>query len=281
MPGNVADSNSQTAPEHDPRDGDAGRPEGVTTSDEPIGAAAEERTSRPEDDGESGTAEPATDSETAEPVNENETSSNGKTPKKARRTRAERLEAKATRLREAERARQEAQLASTPAEGQSWVAKRARWLLSVAAALVVILIAATVILSLRVRSSDQTDAARASALSAARQDAEAFGTYHYQTLNKDFAAVTSHLTRSFAKNYSTVSSQLRALIQQYHGSSSATIRGAAVQSISGKQAVVLVFLDQSVTTNASSTPRIDRNRLQMTLQRQPDGSWLVSNLTLV
>jgi Mce-associated membrane protein len=270
MPSNVA--NGQTAREHDPRDGEEGRADGVTASDEAIGAGDEARTSAPEDDGESETAQPASDSET---------SPNGKTAKKARRTRAERLEAKASRLREAERARQEAQLASTPGAGQNWVAKRARWLLGVAAALVIVLVAATLILALRVRGGDQTDAARASALSAARQDAVAFGTYHYQTLDKDFAAVTSHLTRSFAKNYAAVSRQLRALIQQYHGSSSATVRGAAVQSVSGTQAVVLVFLDQSVTTNASSTPRIDRNRLQVTLQRQPDGSWLVSNLTLV
>jgi hypothetical protein len=41
---------------------------------------------------------------------------------------------------------------------------------------------------------------------------------------------------------------------------------------------VAVFLDQTVTTSQSKTPRIDRDRLIVTLVRTGD-TWLISKLT--
>ena len=40
---------------------------------------------------------------------------------------------------------------------------------------------------------------------------------------------------------------------------------------------MIIFLDQTVHTSQSSTPRIDRNRLEVDLVKT-DGEWLVSKL---
>jgi Mce-associated membrane protein len=52
-----------------------------------------------------------------------------------------------------------------------------------------------------------------------------------------------------------------------------------VASASPEQVQVVVFVDQAITNAAAATPRIDRNRLLMTLNPH-DGRWLVSNLEL-
>ena len=133
---------------------------------------------------------------------------------------------------------------------------------------------------LQLSGEQQIDAARASALKSAQTYAVYFGSYDYAHLDADFHRVTDHLTPDFAKKYVSVSSGLRSVIQQYHGKSTATVQGAAIASVTTTTAVVLVFLDQTVVTSQSTTPRIDRNRMQMSMQRKGDGSWMVSDLAL-
>ena len=60
------------------------------------------------------------------------------------------------------------------------------------------------------------------------------------------------------------------------GVSVAAVQGAAIESVTTKQAVVLVFLDQTVNTAKSDTARIDRDRLEMTLEKQSNGTWLIA-----
>jgi hypothetical protein len=52
---------------------------------------------------------------------------------------------------------------------------------------------------------------------------------------------------------------------------------AAVERDDGNTATVLVFLDQTVTSNVLRQPRYDRNRVEVTMQRI-DGKWLVSDI---
>jgi Mce-associated membrane protein len=188
--------------------------------------------------------------------------------------------------------------APRPAPHPAPVDRRPLWkrvILPSVAAVVVIALAAALVWSLvRVHQRDtelsaarlelsadqQLDAARTGALKAAQTYAVDFGSYDYAHLDADFRRVTAHLTPAFAKKYASVSSGLRSVIQQYHGKSTAAVQGAAIASITTSSAVVLVFLDQTVTTTQSKTPRIDRNRMQMSMQRKPDGSWLISDLAL-
>jgi Mce-associated membrane protein len=216
-------------------------------------------------------------------------------------TRAERLEAKAAQLRlseqrAAERAEEQRQ-AKAAASGDASGPGRGRlgWLLVAAGVVIVGLAVALALVAVDLGHRDdqlatarrdanglsQLQSLRESALSSARKYAVDFGSYNYAKLDHDFQLVSSHLTKSFADKYAQISQQLKSVIVKYKGRSTATVQGAGVSSVTGKQAVVVLFLDQTVTTTQSSKPRVDRNRLTMTLQRQADGTWLISDLELV
>jgi Mce-associated membrane protein len=57
------------------------------------------------------------------------------------------------------------------------------------------------------------------------------------------------------------------------------VQGLAASTATTAKVSVVILLDQTVTTSQSSTPRIDRNRLQMDLVRQ-QGTWLIAKLLL-
>lgn len=191
------------------------------------------------------------------------------------KTKAERLEARAAKLRAADERR-----AAARADADKPV--RRKGLVIAVSALAVLVVAAGTVLALLVPSwlhQRQVNAARTSALAAARTYAVDFGSYDYQHLDRDFAKVAAHLTPGFKKSYLDSSTKLEAAIVQYKGKSTATVQGIAASTISTSKATVLILLDQTVTTSQSSTPRIDRNRLQMNLVRQ-DGKWLIAKLLL-
>ncbi|HEU5005345.1 MAG TPA: hypothetical protein VFT67_00155 [Jatrophihabitantaceae bacterium] len=222
--------------------------------------------------------------------------------KKPKPTRAEKLEAKAARLRLAEqqaaaRAEEQREAGSAP-EDASGGGRRGGilgWLLVAAGVVVVGLAVALALVAVDLghrddqlaaarrdtRSLSQLQSLRDSALSSASKYAVDFGSYDYAKLDHDFQLVSSHLTKSFADKYAQISQQLKNVIVKYKGRSTATVQGAGVTSVTGKQAVVVLFLDQTVTTTQANKPRVDRNRLTMTLQLQADGTWLISDLELV
>jgi Mce-associated membrane protein len=209
-------------------------------------------------------------------------------------TKVEKLEAKAARLREAEqkaRAERADFVVTDPAARRGGVARG--WVV-VAAVLGVLVVAlgslsAALLVMLNrshhdlhtARQASSLDALRSSALLAAQQDAVDFSSFDYQNVQANSTKVAAHLTPSFAKSYLSATASLRTLIAQYKGKAVATVRGAAVSNVSTSGATVLLILDQSITTAQSATPRIDRYRAQMTLERQKDGTWLVSNLVLL
>ena len=86
---------------------------------------------------------------------------------------------------------------------------------------------------------------------------------------------------SFATDFSRLTSSLGSLIAQEKGQTVGTVQGVGVTSVTPTTAVVIVFLDQKVTSAQSSTPRLDHNRLRLTLARQTNGTWLVSKLQLI
>ena len=200
-------------------------------------------------------------------------------------TKAEKLEAKAARLREAEAA----QAARPVTTGPS-----ARMLLPWVIAVAVLVLAVVGTSVYAVHEQSRADKAARSASSAAHLNAlrdsalktaatvsQSFGTYDYQTLTADFARTRAYLTPSFAADFAKLTSSLGALITQSKGQTVGTVLSSGLQSITSNTAVVLVFLDQKVTSADSTTPRLDHNRLRLTLALQKDGTWLVSKLELL
>jgi Mce-associated membrane protein len=154
------------------------------------------------------------------------------------------------------------------------------------AALLVVTCAALAVVSTgyvhqRHDASDARDAAasRESALNAAKRFAVDFSTYDYTTLDATFEKVAAELTGDFKSQYQATSASLKATLQKYKGKATATVQGAGVTTASASRASVVVLLDQSVTSTASPTARVDRSRMVITLTRV-GGTWLMSDLDL-
>jgi Mce-associated membrane protein len=161
---------------------------------------------------------------------------------------------------------------ATPSTPTGWIIATA--LLATACVVLAILL---VLVFLSRQHQEDVNHARAAALRAAKSFALDFGTYDYQHLDADFSEVSTRMTPGFAKNYSATSQQLKPTLEQYKTQVTARILGFGVTSASSSKAVVVLFLDQTVKTSQSATPRIDRNRLEIHLVHT-NGKWLVAEL---
>lgn len=150
--------------------------------------------------------------------------------------------------------------------------------LAVAAALVVA-VAAAATFGVLLQRKLATDRAAAEALATAKAYAVTVTSYDYQNLDRNFADVLDGATGEFKDQYAGASQTLRQLIAGAKATSKGTVLAAGVSSVNPDQVEVVVFVDQSITNAAVSQPRIDRNRMIMTLTSH-DGRWLVSNLEL-
>jgi Mce-associated membrane protein len=207
-------------------------------------------------------------------------------PAPVKLTKAERLEAKAARLRDDAARRAQANPAAPTGPTVRTGPTPTAWIVSTAvlAAVCAGLIALGILLFLsRQHQKDvsnrleSTASVRADAVEVAKTFAVDFGSYDYQHLDTDFTEVATRMTPSFAKSYTDTSDRLKSTFLQYKTQVTARLQGYGVTSVTKSRAVVIVFLDQTVRTTQSSTPRIDRNRLEVDLVRVK-GKWLVAKL---
>jgi Mce-associated membrane protein len=139
-------------------------------------------------------------------------------------------------------------------------------------------LAAFGLVAYRVRAGARVETARDQASAAARQDAVSILSYDYRHLNRDFAAARTTLTGSFAKDYQATTSKLvRPGATQYHVVVKAEVAAESVVSATANQVVVLLFVNQTTTSTRLDGPRVDLNRVRLTLVRV-GGSWLVNNV---
>ncbi|WP_406302298.1 hypothetical protein [Streptomyces sp. NBC_00885] len=155
---------------------------------------------------------------------------------------------------------------------------------AVLAVLVAALLAAVAVLGWEYGDGRRTEGAREQALAAARQAAPVVLSYDYRRLDKDFAAARGHLTGSFRDEYGRTTARVVApTAAKYHGVVRATVvkppgggvPAASVVSASPDRAVVLLFVNQVTTSTQVTGPRVDLNRVRMTLARTSAG-WKVS-----
>lgn len=156
-----------------------------------------------------------------------------------------------------------------------------RFLRGIAAAAVVGLGVAVFLLYQRVERSSEVDAARQSAVEAARTRLPQLLSYDYHTLDRDLAGARAGTTGAFRDQFAELTTKVVApAAQQQEIVTKTTVAGTSVVSAETDRVVLLVFLDQVTQTKADASSRIDGARVRATLQRQ-DGQWLVSALTPV
>ncbi|MGW0209350.1 hypothetical protein ACWDZ8_27330 [Streptomyces sp. NPDC003233] len=157
------------------------------------------------------------------------------------------------------------------------------------AVLGVVLVAALVVaavLGWRYREGRQAEQARGEALSAAQKAAPAVLSYDYRHLDRDFARARALLTGHFRDEYGrTTKTVVAPTATKYHGVVKATVAtpadggapAASVVSATPDRAVVLLFVNQVTESTQVPEPRLDLNRVRMTLTRTSDG-WKVSGV---
>jgi Mce-associated membrane protein len=148
------------------------------------------------------------------------------------------------------------------------------------AAVLVLAVAAAVTFGVLLQQRAAADRAGAQALATAKAYAVTVTSYDYQNLDRNFADVLDGATGEFKDQYSGASQTLRQLIATAKATAKGTVLGAGIQSESAEQVEVVVFVDQSISNAATPQPRIDRNRVIMTLTPH-DGRWLVGKLELM
>ena len=98
-------------------------------------------------------------------------------------------------------------------------------------------------------------------------------------VDENFDAVLDGATGEFKDMYSQSSAQLRQLLIDNKATARGVVLESAVQSASKDKAVVLLFVDQSVSNTNVPDPRIDRSRVKMTME-YVDGRWRASKVEL-
>lgn len=124
------------------------------------------------------------------------------------------------------------------------------------------------------------EASRTQAMDAAGRFAAELSSYDFNRLRENFSGVTENATPRFAQQYEQVGSKLTELIKKHQAVSKGEVVASGVQSFEADRAVVVLFVDQTITNTNSPQPRIDRNRMRMTLVRQDD-RWLVDDVALL
>ncbi|GAB3695629.1 hypothetical protein [Saccharopolyspora tripterygii] len=156
--------------------------------------------------------------------------------------------------------------------------RRPRFL--VIAVVVALLLGALAFTGLQLRRHAADESAAASAKEAAQRYAVDLSTYDYQRLDDNFAAVTANAHGQFAQQYKQVSASLTELIRQNQAISRGTVLTAATVEADQDRAVIALFVDQEITNKNNPEPRIDRNRMQMTLVHEDD-RWQVEGIQLL
>ncbi|BCK54930.1 hypothetical protein [Nocardia wallacei] len=163
--------------------------------------------------------------------------------------------------------------------GGSWRRWLPRPLTAVLIVLLVVAVVCAVVLGWKLDNrNDRADAGLA-ALTAAQNYAVALTSIDSSHLDPDFATVLNGATGEFKDMYSKSADQLKPMLLQAKSVSKGHVVAASIQSASESEAVIMLFVDAEITNITNPQPRIDRNRILMTMQKV-DNHWLASKVEL-
>ncbi len=165
---------------------------------------------------------------------------------------------------------------------------RGRWLrrpsrkvvaLGLGALLVIGSLATSVVLAIDLKREREVADAGRQALAAAQQYAVVLTSVDAGKLDENFTAVLGGATGEFKQMYSESSSQLKQALIDNKARADGKVIAAGIKSATKDKVEVMLFLDQSVTNALNPEPRLDRNRIIITMEKV-DGRWLASDVVL-
>ncbi|MGH3863752.1 VirB8/TrbF family protein [Actinokineospora sp.] len=170
---------------------------------------------------------------------------------------------------------------STAEQGESTEDKRRPRALTIALTLViVVLLALSGLLGWKFIERRQADSARAAAVDAGTRYATDLAGYDFTNLAGNFTTVTANSTEKFAQQYKQVSDNLTQLIMQMKATSKGAVTQLGVVESDADSAVLILFLDQTITNTNAPQPRVDRNRMRLSLVLSGD-RWLIDDVQLL
>lgn len=146
--------------------------------------------------------------------------------------------------------------------------------LALSAVLIALVVATGVARWQQVQADNDSDA-RAQVVRVASDGAAALLSYKPDTVDADLAAAKERLTGDFLDYYNKFTTEVVVpAAKEKKVATTAKVPGAAVSSVDGSTAVVLLFVNQSTTTGESkeATESASSVRVQLT---EVDGRWLI------
>ena len=131
----------------------------------------------------------------------------------------------------------------------------------------------------QLKQEHDTAAAGRAALAVARSYAVTLTSVDTKDIDHNFAQVLDGATGEFKDMYSQSATQLRQVLIDNKAVSHGTVVDAAIKSATKTKVEVLLFVDQSISNVVNPEPRIDRNRVEMTMELI-DNRWLASKLDI-
>lgn len=154
-----------------------------------------------------------------------------------------------------------------------------RILIGAVAAVLVAALAAAGYLGWQLWQQQQVERAGEAAQQAAVAYAAVLTSIDTAKVDENFTQVLDGATGEFKDMYSKSATELRQLLIDNKASAHGVVLESAVQSATKDKAVVLLFVDQSVSNTHVPDPRIDRSRIKMTME-YVDGRWRASKVEL-
>jgi Mce-associated membrane protein len=148
------------------------------------------------------------------------------------------------------------------------------------AALLLVALAGLIVSVVAIRRQQARDDERAALLQAGRQTAVDFTTYQYGSWDNDVKRVLNGATGQFKQEFSAASDQVKAEVVANQATSQGKVLEAAVVSMDGDSAQVLVVADAVVTNTAVKSGQERHYRIKLDLVREGD-RWLAADLEAV
>lgn len=168
----------------------------------------------------------------------------------------------------------------TPATGRRLRRPSLRGLaLGAGAVLLVASMVTAAVLAWDLRNQRVIDDAGQQALAAAQQYAVVLTSVDAAKLDSNFATVLDGATGEFKDMYSQSSAGLKQVLIDNKAQATGTVLAAGIKSATPERVEVMLFVDQAVTNALNPEPRLDRNRIIMTMEKI-NGRWLASNVEL-
>ena len=159
------------------------------------------------------------------------------------------------------------------------------WWWAVSVLTVVILVAGVVITTiagLNYRDTKATEDARGEALAAGTHTAMVMFGYDPNNVAQQVEQAKTLVTGAAAKEYDQIitDSNLVVAVKDQQVKSEVTIQEAGVVTNTDDTALILIFMNQSVTKGGKDVVAINPSRLQYSMERSGD-KWLVTNIDII